>query len=84
MKELTTKQKRKIYKANKHYDKHMAGKYNPKLQEYNFELQGSKERKVGGIPSNSKICECGNTVYTTSTMSGFICSKCGSFNKVSI
>jgi len=83
-KQLTTKEKRKNYKANSFYDKYMAGKYNPELGDYNFNLRAVRKKKVISAEKKFITCSCGNTVYVSSITSGFICSKCGRFNEVEI
>jgi len=81
-KRLSHKEKKKIYKANKFYDKYMSGKYNPELGDYNFDLTPVKTRKVLKTDKKFIFCSCGNTIYVSSITSGFICSKCGMFNEV--
>ena len=72
----------KVHKANKFYDKYMAGKWNEAEGEYNFDLSNVKKRKY--ISSNNSInCkDCGTGVRVQNNTKSFICSKCNSFNSI--
>lgn len=81
-KDLDTKERNKIHKANKFYDKYMAGKWNRKEGEYNFDLSKSKKKKTTDVLSSISCKHCGISVIVHSNTHSFICSKCSSFNSV--
>jgi len=79
---LNTEERSKIHKANKFYDKYMAGKWNPEEGEYNFNLN-KQENKSSGGSFNYLFCKnCGSEIRGKNNTSSFICSKCNSFNSV--
>jgi len=75
---ITKKQREQIHKANKFYDTHMAGKFNPKEGEYNFTMSPTK-KTILTPRANIIECECGNTVAITLSTKSFICGTCNKF-----
>lgn len=79
---VTKKDRDRIHRSNKFYDRHMAGKYNHKEGEFNFVLSGKKKKTLNPAVETFE-CDCGHVISITNSTMSFICSRCNKFNTIS-